>query len=238
VERPTVSGVGVLDKAVRVLEALESGPANLTELVERTRLPRATAHRLATALEDHGLVRRTTSDGRFGLGLRLLALGRAAEVHLPLRDAARPAMQWLRDQTGESVQLYVRDGDRRVCVEALESPHGLRTIVNVGAVLPLDAGSAGSVLRAADAERHRTPWVASVEQREPGVASVSAPIHDADGRVVAAISVSGPIERTTRRPGTKYANAVVEAARRTERDGFPTKRRHGGQGSSFSWRTE
>ncbi len=235
VERPTVSGVGVLDKAVRVLEALESGPANLTELVERTHLSRATAHRLATALEDHGLVRRTTADGRFGLGLRLLALGRAAEVHLPLRDAARPAMQWLRDETGESVQLYVRDGDRRVCVEALESPHGLRTIVNVGAVLPLDAGSAGTVLAGEAGDR---AWVASVEEREPGVASVSAPIHDADGRVVAAISVSGPIERTTRRPGAKYANAVVEAARRTERDGFPTNRRHDRQGSPFSRRTE
>jgi DNA-binding IclR family transcriptional regulator len=232
---PTISGVGVLDKAVRVLEALEPGPANLGELVERTGLSRATAHRLATALEDHGLVRRTTGDGRFGLGLRLLALGRAAEVHVPLRDAARPAMAWLRDETGESVQLYVRDGDRRVCVEALESPHGLRTIVNVGAVLPLDAGSAGTVLRGARPDR---PWVASVEEREPGVASVSAPVHDADGRVVAAISVSGPIERTTRRPGAKYANAVVEAARRTERDGFPTKRRHERQGSPFSRRTE
>ena len=212
---PTVSGVGVLDKAVRVLEALESGPATLADLVDRTDLSRATAHRLATALDAHGLVRRTP-DGRFALGLRLLALGRAAEVHLPLRDAARPAMEWLRDETGESVQLYVRDGDRRVCVEALESPHGLRTIVNVGAVLPLDAGSAGSVLQGT-----RTPWVASVEEREPGVASVSAPVRDGAGRVVAAMSVSGPVERTTRRPGTKYANAVVEAARRTERAAFP-----------------
>jgi DNA-binding IclR family transcriptional regulator len=144
-------------------------------------------------------------------------------------------MQWLRDETGESVQLYVRDGDRRVCVEALESPHGLRTIVNVGAVLPLDAGSAGTVLAGEAGDR---AWVASVEEREPGVTSVSAPIHDADGRVVAAISVSGPIERTTRRPGAKYANAVVEAARRTERDGFPTNRRHDRQGSPFSRRTE
>jgi DNA-binding IclR family transcriptional regulator len=231
---PTVSGVGVLDKAVRVLEALEPGPANLGELVERTSLSRATAHRLATALVDHGLVRRA-ADGRFGLGLRLLALGRAAEVHLPLRDAARPAMQWLRDETGESVQLYVRDGDRRVCVEALESPHGLRTIVNVGAVLPLDAGSAGTVLRGA---RPGKPWTASVEEREPGVASVSAPIHDAEGRVVAAISVSGPVERTTRRPGTKYANAVVEAARRTEAAAFSRRPRHRTQEGPFSRRTK
>jgi DNA-binding IclR family transcriptional regulator len=116
------------------------------------------------------------------------------------------------------VQLYVRDADRRVCIEALESPHGLRTIVPVGASLPLDVGSAGRVLGGSGRER-----VASVEEREPGVASVSAPIHDADGRVVAAISVSGPVERTTRRPGTNYANAVVEAARRTEAVAFPRR---------------
>lgn len=213
VERPTVSGVGVLDKAVRVLEALESGPANLTELVERTHLSRATAHRLATALEDHGLVRRTTADGRFGLGLRLLALGRAAEVHLPLRDAARPAMQWLRDETGESVQLYVRDGDRRVCALSLESPHGLRTIVALGASLPLDKGSAGRVLRG---EWGAGGWAESVGEREAGVASVSAPVLDADGRILAAVGISGPIQRTTKAPGRRYGAAVVGAARAVE----------------------
>ena len=218
----TLSGVGVLDKAVRVLEALEDGPQTLGQLVGRTQLSRATAHRLATALELHGLVRRIDGDPvRFALGLRLLALGRAAELYLPLREAARPALEWLRDTTGESVQLYVRDGDRRVCVEALESPHGLRTIVPVGAVLPLDAGSAGTVLAGSP-----KPWVASVEERERGVASVSAPVRVGAGRTVAAISVSGPLERTTRRPGAKYADAVVEAAVRTQRAAFPTGSRH------------
>lgn len=206
----------MLDKAIRVVEALEAGPATLADLVARTGLSRATAHRLATALGAHGLVRRVDGDPvRFALGLRLLALGRAAEVDLPLRDVARPALEWLRDETGESVQLYVRDGDRRVCVEALESPHGLRTIVPVGAVLPLDAGSAGAVLAGS-----AKPWVASVEERERGVASVSAPVRDGAGRTVAAISVSGPVERTTRRPGAKYAAAVVEAARRVQRGAF------------------
>ena len=64
------SGVGVLDKAVRVLDALESGPAALAELVDRTGLPRATAHRLAVALEVHRLVARDAA-GRFALGPRL-----------------------------------------------------------------------------------------------------------------------------------------------------------------------
>ena len=207
---PSLSGVGVLDKAVAVLDAVEREPSTLTALVAATGLSRATAHRLAVALEAHGLVRRD-GDGRFALGPRLMTLGRVAGEQLPLRDAARPALEWLRDTTGESVQLYVRQGDRRVCIDALESPHGLRTIVPVGASLPLDVGSAGRILAAGDAAR---PWAESVEERERGVASVSAPVRAADGQVVAAVSVSGPVDRTTRRPGRRYAEAVVEAADR------------------------
>src|SRR5262245_24662388 len=108
----SVSGVGVLDKAMAVLGALEAGPASLAELVTRTGLSRATAHRLAVALEAHGVVRRE-EDGRFCLGLRLIGLGHAAAEAVPVWAMARPALAWLHEQTGESVQLYVLDGDSR-----------------------------------------------------------------------------------------------------------------------------
>ncbi|HTJ75997.1 MAG TPA: IclR family transcriptional regulator [Acidimicrobiales bacterium] len=196
----TVSGIGVLDKAVCLLDAVESGPRTLAGLVEATGLSRATAHRLAVALEVHGLLRRDPA-GRFALGPRLTGLD--------LPALARPALERLRDRTGESTQLYVRRGDRRLCVASLESPHGLRTIVPVGMSLPLDVGSAGKVLRGA---ARGDGWAESVEERERGVASVSAPVHDAAGDLVAAVSVSGPIERTTRAPGRRYAAAVVDAA--------------------------
>jgi DNA-binding IclR family transcriptional regulator len=205
----TVSGIGVLDKAVSVLDALEAGPLALGELVVATGLPRATAHRLAVALEVHGLVGRDAG-GRFGLGPRLT--GRE------LPALARPALERLRDTTGESVQLYVRRGDRRLCVASLESPHGLRTIVAVGASLPLAVGSAGKVLRGDGAVGVDGPgWTESVEERERGVASASAPVVGAAGEVVAAVSVSGPIERTTRSPGARYGPALVDAARAVER---------------------
>ncbi|CAN5722981.1 IclR family transcriptional regulator NdgR [soil metagenome] len=205
--------MGVLDKAAVLLAALEAEPLTLGALTEATGLTRATTHRLAVALEAHGLVRRHVG-GRFALGLRLVALGRAAADALPLADAARPALEWLRDTTGESVQLYIREGDGRICVDALESPHGLRTIVAVGATLPLDRGSAGKVLRG-DPATTRRGWADSVGEREAGVASVSAVVRDGS-EVVAAVSVSGPIERTTRRPGRRYAAAVTEAAHRIE----------------------
>ena len=119
-----------------MLTALADGPKNLGELVAATGLPRATAHRLAVALQVHELVRRD-SDGRYALGFGLATLGRAALDSAPLAQLSRPALAQLRDETEESAQLYVRDGDHRVCIESLASPHGLRTIVAVGAALPL-----------------------------------------------------------------------------------------------------
>lgn len=201
----SVGGVGVLDKAVAILDALEQGPLALAELVASTGLSRATAHRLASALQGHDLVGRDAS-GRFVLGPRL--------VRRSLEDAARRPLATLRDATGESAQLYVPRNGSRLCVVSLESPHSLRTIVPAGAVLPLGQGSAGAVLRGEPAALRRG-WAQSVEEREPGVASVSAPVRH-EGSVVAAVSVSGPVERTTRSPGRRYAAAVVAAARQVE----------------------
>ena len=205
-----VTGVGVLDKAMILLHAVAEAPCSLAELQESTGLPRATAHRLATAWEHHGMLRRD-AEGRFELGLGLVPLGHAAAARFPLDDLARPVVADLRDQTGESVQLFVREGNQRRCVLSLESTHGLRWIVPQGALLPLDVGSAGRVL---SGERSRTGWIESVGEREPGVASVSAPVVGADGSTIAAVSVSGPIERLSRHPGRRFGGAVVAAAAR------------------------
>jgi len=206
----SVSGVGVLDKGVTILHAVAESPASLSELMSRTGLPRATVHRLGAALELHGLLRRDGA-GRYELGLGLVSLGQAAAERFPLVEVARPVLEELRATTGESVQLFVREGSQRRCVVSLESPHGLRWIVPQGSVLPLDVGSAGRVL---SGEVSKHGWVQSVGEREAGVASVSAPVVGADGATVAAVSVSGPIERLTRQPGRRFGPSVVAAAER------------------------
>src|SRR5688500_9281040 len=208
-----ISDVGVLDKAMAVIAAVEHSPRALAALVQATGVSRPTVHRLAVALEAHGLLRRD-DEGRFVLGPRAIARGRAATDACPLRDVAVPALREFGGQTEESVQLYVRDGEQRICVASLQSPHGLRTIVNEGAALPLRAGSGGAVLLERPAVLERG-WAESIGEREAGVASVSAPVIDR-GRVVAAVSVSGPIERLTRTPGKRYARAVMSAARAVE----------------------
>ncbi len=203
-----VTGVGVLDKAMTVLRSVADEPQALTQLQESTGYPRATVHRLAAALEAHGVLRRDV-EGRFELGHGLVALGDEAQARFPLVELARPILSGLRDRTGESVQLFVQEGQQRRCVLSLETPHGLRWIVPEGSVFPLDAGSAGRVLSAIGASNG---WVASVGEREQGVASVSAAVHGPADSVVAALSVSGPIERMSQKPGERFGDAVIAAA--------------------------
>ncbi|XIE77162.1 IclR family transcriptional regulator [Streptomyces sp. SBR177] len=225
------SGVGVLDKAAVILGALAAGPATLAGLVSATGLARPTAHRLATALERHRLVGRDLH-GRFVLGPRLAELSAAAGEDL-LLTAAGPVLTSLRDTTGESAQLYRRQGEVRICVAAAERTSGLRDIVPVGSTLPMKAGSAAQVLLAwEDPERYhhglqgarftatalsgvrRRGWAQSIGEREPGMASVSAPVRDPAHRVVAALTVTGPIQRLTRNPGARLAQAAIDAAER------------------------
>jgi DNA-binding IclR family transcriptional regulator len=212
--------VGVLEKAIAVLTALrQHGPLGLAELEQVTDIPHTTTHRLALALEKHGFVRRD-STGRFSLGFELIALGRAASDTFPLSELGRPHLTRLRDATRESVQLYVRDGDERRCVVSLQSPHGLRWIVPEGALLPLDSGSGGRVLfDAVSHTRQAGGWRGStvalsetVEEREPGVASVSAPVLASDGTVIAAVSVSGPVTRMGHHPSDRYGQMVTQCA--------------------------
>jgi DNA-binding IclR family transcriptional regulator len=222
------SGIGVLDKAVGVLHTVAESPCGLAELCERTGLPRATAHRLAAGLETHRMLARD-GYGRWRLGPALTEL--ASHVNDPLLAAGAAVLPRLREITGESVQLYRREGLSRVCVVALEPPAGLRDTVPVGTLLPMTAGSGAKVLLAyADAatqqavlptakftdrtlaEVRKRGWAQSAAEREAGVASVSAPVRDGRGNVIAAVSVSGPIDRMGRRPGARWAADLLAAA--------------------------
>ncbi|MCO1339017.1 IclR family transcriptional regulator [Kocuria polaris] len=223
------SGVGVLDKAAMVLDALEAGPTSLAQLVAATGLSRPTVHRLAQALVHHRLLGKDIH-GRFVLGSRLVELASAAGEDR-LIAAAGPLLVQLRDQTGESSQVFRRQGDNRVCVASAERPVGLRDTIPIGTQLSMRAGSAAQVLLAwEDHQRlldglqgarftptilagvRRRGWAQSLGEREPGVASVSAPVRGPNNRVIAAVSISGPIERLTRQPGKIHAEAVVNAA--------------------------
>jgi DNA-binding IclR family transcriptional regulator len=236
----TGSGVGVLDRVVRILDLVEAGRArSLAEVVRSTSFSRSTAHRLLQAMEAHDLLAYSGSRG-YHLGPRFLRLAHRSLRDLPLREIAHPSLERLSTVTGESTQLFVRSMDERICIDAVESPNELRTIVSVGAALPMTKGSAAKLFlawaTAVDRERmlaglaegeiarldqqiltaKRRGWAESVGERESGVASVSAPVIGPYDALIAVVSLSGPISRLGRAVARRHAPAVIGTAREIE----------------------
>ncbi|ALA67168.1 IclR family transcriptional regulator [Corynebacterium lactis] len=228
-ETAALSGIKVLDRSVLILKAVADHPRTLAELCEDTGLPRATAHRLATALEVHRLVTRTP-DGRWTTGPGLTEITPVTTDLLA--DAAAHILPRLVEASGESVQLYRLTGDTRTCIASMEPATGLRNTVPVGSRMPLTAGSAARVLLAFGpvdlAERllpeadftqqdledcRRLGWSESMGERDPALASVSAPVFDAHRRMIAVLSVSGPVERMLPSPYQCWGTQVLEAAK-------------------------
>jgi DNA-binding IclR family transcriptional regulator len=243
--RATSTGVGVLDRAVAILDAVDDGARTHGRVVRATGLSRTTVHRLLKALQAHDFLEWEGGHG-YRLGSRLLRHATSSLREIPLRDVGHRALERLAEVTGESSQLFVVATGERVCVDAVESSSELRTIVNVGARLPLTAGSAGKVFLTwmpehdrgrliASARRitdetpigeelerelaliRRRGWASSAGEREPGVGSVSAPIFGAPGFLMGVVSISGPVSRIGRSSAKRSAPAVVAAARDIER---------------------
>ncbi|WP_165165342.1 IclR family transcriptional regulator [Corynebacterium qintianiae] len=220
------SGIKVLDRAIAIVRSVATGDKTLAMLSEDTGLPRATTHRIASALEVHRVLTRTSA-GEWTIGAALASFSSKASPRL--LAAAEPVMRDLVSATGESVQLYVLTGDTRTCIAAEEPPSGLTYTVPVGSKLPLTAGSAARVFAAfsridapsnasftaSDLTHVRSTHLAeSVAEREVGLASVSAPVLDADGTLLAVLSISGPVERMRPSPAELWGAELTAAVAR------------------------
>ncbi len=181
---PSVSGVGVLDKAMVILGAVEAAPRSLGELVEATGFSRATAHRLAVALEVHGLVRRD-EDGRF-------ALGRAADRARAGGGRGDPAGRG--GAAGADPRCATKPANRcsSTCARGIggcasprsSRPTGCGRSCRWGRRCRSTSARPGAILSVPFSDEsvpNRRRWAESVGEREAGVASVSAGVLDADG---------------------------------------------------------
>lgn len=211
----------MLDRSVAIVRSVAQGDKTLAALSEDTGLPRATTHRIATALEVHHVLDRTAS-GEWTIGPALMRF--SARTSPRLLSAAGPIMRDLVKTTGESVQLYELSGNTRTCIAAEEPSAGLTYTVPVGSQLSLTAGSAARVFAAfglIDASTFPSEIITevrengvaeSISEREIGLASVSAPIFDGDGAVLAVLSISGPVERLSPSPRAKWGKQLLAAA--------------------------
>lgn len=141
--------MSVLEKASDLIDCLGRAgePVTLGYVRQALGMPKSSTHRLLGELAALGIVRRT-EDGRYSLGPRLLYWGEAAADTFDLRAVADQPMRRLRDEVGESVHLYVREHDTRICIAAVEARHELRPFIQLGRPLPLRVGAAGKLLLA------------------------------------------------------------------------------------------
>jgi len=225
-----MESVRAVERALELLECFSEPrrEIGLSELSRMLSLPKATVLRLARTLESKGYLIQDVQSMSYRLGPKVLSLGKVFLARLDYRQVALPVMQALRDSTQEAVSLYVVSGDQRLCVQRVESLQSLRQVVNVGDRLPLARGSAGKLLVAlhhldsgvegidpGEIERiRRQEYAVSFEEREQGLASVSVPIRDDTGQVIAALSIAGPSFRFSAENISTYLQETQQAARR------------------------
>lgn len=239
-DKATVRSV---ERALDVLLCFAGQPGGLgvTQIAERVGLYKSTVHRLLQTLESRGFVRRDGVTERYHLGERVLELAASFPESADLPAVASPEMQRLRDETGETVSLYIRDGIERVRIHKAEGLQAVRRVVQLGERMPLYVGASSKVLLAyaPDDVRQRVLAVdhlpagfdreglkgqmeevrrqglaVSIEERESGSAAVAAPIVDRAGRILAALAVSGPAVRFTPDAVARYGTLVRQTCDR------------------------
>ena len=150
--------------AARLLKAFLTREEELgvAELSRRLGLGKSSVHRLLTTLLQEGLVEQDGRTGRYRLGIIMFELGEAVRLHMDLHGAAAAVLLALREQTGESVQLGVANGDDVVYLERLDSAHSLRLFGEPGRRVPLYCTSSGKVLLAYRDDPERAAYLARV----------------------------------------------------------------------------
>jgi DNA-binding IclR family transcriptional regulator len=141
-------------KCLRLVEALGRGERlrGISDLARELELNRSNIHRLLNTLVETGYVRRH-AEGRYELTLKLWEIGVAVLGKLDLREASREHMQWLADQTGETVHLSILDGGEVVYIDKIESQQPVRAYSEVGGRAPAYCVATGkSLLSALDDE--------------------------------------------------------------------------------------
>jgi IclR family acetate operon transcriptional repressor len=218
-------------RALTLLEALgdSRGEIGIADLSKRVGFHVSTAHRLLATLVAQGYVRQNPDTGRYGLGAKAFHLAESYLGQIDLRRVARPVLEQLSQETGETANLVILDGREALYLDKVESPQSLRIFSRIGRRAPLHCTAVGKVLLAwrpkaeqsallgrgpfdgltprtitslshfrLELERvHEQGYALDLEECEAGANCIAAPVRNAQGRVEASLSVSGPSVRLT-----------------------------------------
>jgi DNA-binding IclR family transcriptional regulator len=219
-------GAAAVDRALSLLSAFRAGDISLGlgELAERTQLYKSTVLRLLASLEHARLVQKLV-DGRYALGAEVARLHGVYAASFSLDRVVLPVLRELVAATGESAAYHVRQGEARLCLYRVDSPHPIRDHIKAGDLLPADRGTGARILiafgagqvRAGSQKDHQLyarireqGYHAAVGDRLAEVAGISAPVFGADGSLAGALTLTMPSHRYSER----HVKPVLEAARR------------------------
>jgi len=140
--------ISSVDNALRLLLLFrEQQSVRLTEACSYLGVAHSTAHRLLAMLSHHGFVRQDASRA-YRPGPMLMDIGLAVVQKMDVRVQARPFLERLSDEFGETVHLVTLEGDQVRYIDAIESDKALRVIARTGQILPAHCTSAGKALLA------------------------------------------------------------------------------------------
>jgi DNA-binding IclR family transcriptional regulator len=225
--QPAARRVAAVERALRVLDAVAeaSGEIGTNELARRTGVNASTVSRLLASLVAAGLVDHDAESGRYRLGVRMIGLGDAVLARLDLRGLARPHLEELVAETGETGTLSVPGDPDAITVDFVQSPSSVQSVATLGRPSVAHATATGKValafggvavprgpLRAFTArtitsrkalarevERARGRGYAdAVGEREDDLSAIAAPVFDAAGGLAAIVGVQGPTSRFDR----------------------------------------
>src|SRR6476659_6131135 len=230
--QPSTRDVEATVRAVEILDVLaEGGELGTTDVSRRTGISASTVSRQLGTLTRVGLVEHVAATGRYRLGVRTLRYANAVLGRLNLRDLARPHLEELVHQVGETATLSIPGDSDAITVDFVPTDRYLQGVTRLGRPSVGHASSAGKVMLAfgdvplprgklpsftpltitdpaalaAEIERVRAAGYAeAVEEREAGLSAVAAPIWDATGALAAIVALQGPSSR--------FDRAAIDAA--------------------------
>jgi DNA-binding IclR family transcriptional regulator len=233
-----VNGLALLEALAHA-----GGPSGVTELARALQLTKSNVHRLLRTLAERGYVSNVATSGRYEITLKLWELGVEVLDKLDVKRVAPLPMEKLASLTGETVHLSILDHAEVVYIDKVDSPQPVRAYSKIGGRAPAycvatgkallaSAGAAAVAAVAKDLRRYTPNTITDAgelrtelqrvldngyainrgEWRE-GVCGLAAPIRDGRGTVIAAIGISGPVDRLKARALKQFAPAVLDAAR-------------------------
>ena len=229
--------VRAVDRALDILLAFkpQDGALTASELLRRVDLSRPTLYRLLRTLQRKQFLIASGDPQRFRLGPAVAQLSHVWSAGLDLGTAAEPMMRRLRDETGETVALFVPEGAFRLCIAEMPSIQALSFRRGVGYRERLAVGASGKVILAyIPAPRPKVDFdprkyareLALIKERGfaiskdeliQGAVAVSAPFFNATGRVAGSLSVFGPSARLGPSQVAKFGKLLLREAQQISR---------------------